>query len=232
MSLPSRNLASVSWVKNEPFLDKISAAPPLYELNDPVIRRSRRSSDSGYSTLSDNGAENANMKEDSVTGAGVSYTAQISLPLSLPAEKTMTWVPTFHSCLVSRIYTLEFSLSLTHGTIVPTTSLSLKVPIRIGVLAAGERRGNGIGPTVVVPATSEHRREDHHSRDDRGGLPPGYEVFVGAVNGRAQRRRAGYMRPTVSNPMGVVVDNVGSDGLSLTTGGDWSFGTGLIANGR
>lgn len=53
----------------------------------------------------------------------ISYTTQFSIPIQIP---TRALVPTFHSCLVSRVYTLE--LTLVSNT---STSLSLKVPLQI-----------------------------------------------------------------------------------------------------
>lgn len=56
--------------------------------------------------------------------SGTYYTAQVEIPIEIPSGKM--FVPTFHSCLVSRIYALELTLSTT-----PITSLSLKVPLQI-----------------------------------------------------------------------------------------------------
>ena len=52
------------------------------------------------------------------------YTAQVLIPISPPKNKIL--VPSFQSCLVSRIYILELSLSLPQ-----TSNVSLKVPVQI-----------------------------------------------------------------------------------------------------
>ncbi|KAL2001015.1 hypothetical protein VTN02DRAFT_2346 [Thermoascus thermophilus] len=58
------------------------------------------------------------------------YTASILVPITLPAEKT--FVPTFHSCLVSRIYTLELCVSYhTPNATVLSPTCSLKVPVQV-----------------------------------------------------------------------------------------------------
>lgn len=61
----------------------------------------------------------------------VFYTASIIVPVSLPKGKK-TFVPTFHSCLISRVYSLDLSVSYhTPNANVLAPSVSLKVPIQI-----------------------------------------------------------------------------------------------------
>jgi hypothetical protein len=70
---------------------------------------------------------------------GLFYTATILVPISLPASKK--WLPTFHSCVVSRVYKLDLSLTVhTPGTGVPSTSITLHLPIQIGACGNGNRR--------------------------------------------------------------------------------------------
>ncbi|KAJ5082991.1 hypothetical protein N7532_012034 [Penicillium argentinense] len=58
------------------------------------------------------------------------YTASVVIPVNLPASKT--FVPTFHSCLMSRTYSLDLSLSYhTPGTNVLTPTVTLRVPVQI-----------------------------------------------------------------------------------------------------
>jgi hypothetical protein len=58
------------------------------------------------------------------------YTASIIVPITLPQSKAFP--PTFHSCLVSRIYSLGISLSYCNSkpTLLPAT-LSLRVPLLV-----------------------------------------------------------------------------------------------------
>jgi Bul1 C terminus len=56
------------------------------------------------------------------------YTASIMVPLSLPASKH-TWLPTFHTCLVSRTYALSLNLAVSSGS--SSSKLELIVPIQV-----------------------------------------------------------------------------------------------------
>lgn len=65
------------------------------------------------------------------------YTAEILVPITLPMHKN--FLPTFHSCLISRSYTLSLQISAQAGGI-GGPSLHLKVPIQIA--AEGSDTGN------------------------------------------------------------------------------------------
>ncbi|KAE8348717.1 hypothetical protein BDV28DRAFT_80050 [Aspergillus coremiiformis] len=73
---------------------------------------------------------------ESLTGPSASfagetyYTASVVVPVTLP--KTKSFVPTFHSCLTSRIYCLELSISYhTPNTNILTPTTSLKIPVQL-----------------------------------------------------------------------------------------------------
>jgi hypothetical protein len=58
------------------------------------------------------------------------YTASVVIPINLPNNKT--FVPTFHSCLISRTYSFDLSLTYhTPGTNVLTPTISLRLPIQV-----------------------------------------------------------------------------------------------------
>lgn len=58
------------------------------------------------------------------------HTASIVVPITVP--KTQHLVPTFHSCLISRVYLLEFSLSYKQSDAkILTSNISLRVPIQV-----------------------------------------------------------------------------------------------------
>ena len=63
---------------------------------------------------------------------GTFYTSKILVPITLPKGKV--FVPTFHTCLISRVYTLELSLSAsapnTNSSISGST-ITLKIPLQI-----------------------------------------------------------------------------------------------------
>ena len=63
--------------------------------------------------------------------AKVFYTSQVLVPINLPMN-SKTFVPTFHSCLISRTYALDLSLSIsTVGKAVTAPTVHLKVPLQI-----------------------------------------------------------------------------------------------------
>ena len=113
--LSSRCVSTVEWEKHS------GSAPP------------RR--DSALSTIS-LANPNAPQPSDSYRG-GVYYTAHVLAPITLPRKDDGTgsskaFVPTFHSCLVSRIYALDFYLSChTPAASVTDPNVHLKLPIQI-----------------------------------------------------------------------------------------------------
>ncbi|KAL2869812.1 arrestin (or S-antigen), N-terminal domain protein [Aspergillus lucknowensis] len=73
---------------------------------------------------------------ESITGPSacfsgdVYYTASLVVPVTLPATKA--FIPTFHSCLISRVYTLELCISYhTPNMNILTPTVSLKLPIQL-----------------------------------------------------------------------------------------------------
>ena len=66
-----------------------------------------------------------------VAASQLFYTCQILVPVDLPTS-SKTFVPSFHSCLVSRVYSLDLVLSV-HGpsNSVSSPSMHLKVPLQI-----------------------------------------------------------------------------------------------------
>ena len=62
---------------------------------------------------------------------GFFYTTQVVVPVSLP-KGNKVFVPSFHSCLVSRIYALDLYLSVnTPSTTLTDPTLHLKLPIQV-----------------------------------------------------------------------------------------------------
>lgn len=121
------------------------------------------------------------------------YTASVVIPITLPTNKT--FVPTFHSCLMSRTYSLDLSLSYhTPGTNVLTPSISLRLPIQIttqpkygdslksamGVIVTQEEVDQFFQPRSVTPPVAD-------SVIDVNLAPPEYTetIALGAQSGRA-----------------------------------------------
>lgn len=63
--------------------------------------------------------------------SNVVHSTSIQFPLTLPTAKK-TFVPTFHSCIVSRVYTLHVALTVDSTT---ATKISLDLPVQITVVA-------------------------------------------------------------------------------------------------
>ena len=134
------------------------------------------------------------------------YTSQILVPISLPTS-SKTFVPTFHSCLVSRIYVLDISLSVsTVGKTISPTVMHLKLPVQVSsegnpyarptiseaeaqAIAAREADFD-LQPRSVAPPSPEYteQAENVHSmtRDARSDTtsPPMYSAVVGIALGR------------------------------------------------
>ncbi|SPN99567.1 uncharacterized protein DNG_02419 [Cephalotrichum gorgonifer] len=80
--------------------------------------------DSGYST-----EHGSSIDEDRAKPAAEpTHTAALYIPFDIPAEHK-TFLPTFHSCLVSRVYSMQ--LTLTVGP--ANTTVSLEVPVQVAV---------------------------------------------------------------------------------------------------
>lgn len=101
------------------------------------------------------------------------YTVSILVPVTLPTNRT--FVPTFHSCLVSRVYTLDLSLSYqpTSTKLPLTPSISLNIPIQIT-----SAPGNGLAALenlsdLLLPET---QIEDEYYRP-RNIAPPTEEDY-------------------------------------------------------
>jgi hypothetical protein len=137
--------------------------------------------DSGYSSEPD-----GNSHESSDRGSSKSpiyYTASLAIPFSLPTKKKL-FPPTFHSCLISRVYSVN--LTLTVGP--ANNSIQLALPLQVAVDPV---EGLGIDddlPSFDDVLAQEHEREaDEHLQPrvlrvpapefQGNSLLPGYEDF-------------------------------------------------------
>ena len=71
---------------------------------------------------------------DPCTGP-VYHATTLQLPIDIPAARKY-FVPTFHSCITSRVYTLHVSLTVAYGPATSST-ISLDLPIQVAVEAVG-----------------------------------------------------------------------------------------------
>lgn len=82
----------------------------------------------------------------------VYHTATTHIPVArLPTSKKF-FVPTFHSCIASRVYTLHVSLQVTAGGGSGSTTLSLDLPLQVGVEPPFERAGSATRPGEELPS--------------------------------------------------------------------------------
>lgn len=120
--LSSRCVEQVSWVKHLPH-------PDLSRRASTISSTSSEYSDNSHMSLK--------------TQDKAYYTAEILVPVSLPSSKT--WIPTFHSCIVSRIYSLDLTLSIhTPGAGVPASSVKICLPLQIAA------QGNRTAPVSLT----------------------------------------------------------------------------------
>jgi hypothetical protein len=91
-----------------------------------------------------------------VYSANTFYTASITVPITLP--KTKEFVPTFHSCYISRVYLLELGLSYQMPNArVFASNISLEIPVQV----TSSHRKYGISADVSAdPELSQMQTEE------------------------------------------------------------------------
>jgi hypothetical protein len=175
--LASRCVESVAWEKQLP-------------QRGMTRRRSDSSTDSSASDLSDCKLSPSDGNLDLP-----SYTASVLVPINLPANKV--WIPSFHTCITSRIYLIELSLSIhTPGAGIPSTTCVLKLPIQLAANANQTSRtsltpaeaaaelasaNTFLTPRIIEPPAEELIGGSMLIGSARSDLPPSYEVFASQI---------------------------------------------------
>ncbi|KAK4193576.1 hypothetical protein QBC35DRAFT_743 [Podospora australis] len=178
---------------NQPYLTDrrgqffMSAPLPAMTVPEQPKWTSRMSSparrDSGYGSET-SGSTQALMAKNTKNKSPVYMTSFIDVPFSLPTDKKIL-VPSFHSCIASRVYTLTLSVGIAakKGS---STTVNVTVPLQIAVKGTAEaaaRSGSGAGlPSFEEVAADEHLRPRVlHTLGDRDsaiavddGALPGY----------------------------------------------------------
>ncbi|KAI7624167.1 hypothetical protein KC346_g2340 [Hortaea werneckii] len=178
-------MANVEWTKRQ-------AEKPA----DPNARRDSATSFSGVSI------DNTPQPSDQYKGKTY-YTARLLVPITLPNHKA--FVPTFHSCLVSRQYALKLDLSISGtGGIAP--SLDLKLPIQISQ-AGRQDNHSPERPAGAPPAISSPEEEAAESEsiydffEPRSMSPPSFAASAQQQQQRQEARRQQEPRsPSASRP--------------------------------
>ena len=113
----------------------------------------------------------------SYNSSGPFYTCSILVPIDLPTNKS--FVPSFHSCLISRTYTLDVSLSI-HGPGPSNPSISLKLPVQIS--CAENPRGRAMSASEAAANALEAAEEADDVFRPRSIVPPSAMYLGGSVN--------------------------------------------------
>lgn len=129
-------------------LSSLCVASAQWELHSPntPIRR-----DSAFSTVS----KPTIPEPSSSYGGRTFYTAQILVPITLP-KGNKVFVPSFHSCLISRLYALDFHLAIKAPSATMTApTMHIKVPIQISMAAKPDARPSISAQEAEAIATRE-----------------------------------------------------------------------------
>ncbi|KAF4587318.1 arrestin [Ophiocordyceps camponoti-floridani] len=138
------NLGSRSVYTANPSLSYTTTTTLFCDAHPSPIWHQRNTSgrrDSGYSSFGvDEDASDTDRSNGHIRGlAGarvrrsrrcpIRHSAVIEIPFTVPMSNRKIFLPTFHSCLISRTYTLHISLSVGPAN----TTFNLAVPLQIGV---------------------------------------------------------------------------------------------------
>ncbi|KAK5998270.1 hypothetical protein PT974_00644 [Cladobotryum mycophilum] len=132
----------------------------------PTLRR-----DSGYSStmadedLSETDASNGRSRRGSRAGnskksrwSPIKYTTDLEIPFTIPTLTKKFFIPSFHSCLISRTYTLQLSLSVG-----PTgTAVTLSIPFQVGVEMIHEPHGSELPSFESLMAQADEEETEAH----------------------------------------------------------------------
>ncbi|KAK3900139.1 hypothetical protein C8A05DRAFT_36230 [Staphylotrichum tortipilum] len=136
---------------------------PAWTPSPPAVTARR---DSGYGSDSSPPPSPRSHRQSLDCGAaGQQHTTTLTIPLSLPTDKK-TLIPTFHSCIASRVYTVQLTLALASrgGSV---NNVTLTVPLQIAVdgtsvVGAEEVVGGLVGG--ALPPSFEEAAADEHLR--------------------------------------------------------------------
>lgn len=176
LALSNMCVSSVEWRRHEGWESPISRRDSALSTISTMTT----------ATISSNTASAASIPDPSANYKGRSfYTATVLVPLTLPTNKH--FVPTFHTCLVSRVYGIHLGLSC--GPI--GSSLTLKLPVQIsseGSVGSAERRRRSVWVDEAImevdeafePRNTGPPPEEYLGQSQLGGEAndlPGYSMF-------------------------------------------------------
>ena len=158
--------------------------PDSTPMAQDMVRRDSGVSDNAFTSDSERAFAAGVLPPSKDYKQGRFYTAQILVPITLPFNKN--FIPTFHSCLISRTYTLSLKMAA------QGLSLSLKVPVQVCAQGseAGMRnaRARSVEETVLrqisessIPRSVSSFVTDVQRSgvmDGRDELPPDYAAWT------------------------------------------------------
>ncbi|CAI6339629.1 unnamed protein product [Periconia digitata] len=186
VSLSNMCVASAQWTKHS----AAESPPPV----DNCTQQRRDSGISDTTTPPGLGPNNPAIISPSKNYQnGDFYTASIVVPITMPNNKN--FIPTFHTCLISRMYTLIMSLSV-HGPGVSDPTLTMRVPLQ--VCARGSEAGNEnararraeVGVLEEVGRLFTPRNVLQPPTSNAADAPPEYMLADVPVTPRAGRNNA------------------------------------------
>lgn len=123
---------------------------------------SRASSERRKKSSSSSSRRHSRQQSESSAGASggspIFHTAVLQIPIVLPIDRK-TFIPTFHSCIASRVYTVQVSLNVSVGS--ATTTISLTLPIQVGIEAEMQQAYGGMGLPSFETAVAEAEADAH-----------------------------------------------------------------------
>jgi hypothetical protein len=175
--LSSLCIASAHWEKHDAGSNPLAAN---------FMRRDSGISDCSTTSESEEAFATGILPASNDYNGSTFYTTQVLVPITLPT--TRNFLPTFHSCLISRTYALALQLSV-HGS----SGINLKVPIQI--CAQGSDTGienararsveedalrsatDMLAPRSIAPPANfgASRSSSVGTRED---MPPDYSAFA------------------------------------------------------
>ncbi|KAK3487831.1 uncharacterized protein B0T23DRAFT_446731 [Neurospora hispaniola] len=144
--------------------------PPLSSSSPPPTTSSMPSSRSSFSSTK---------KAKPSSSSSIYLTSTLSIPLSLPLDRR-TFIPTFHSCIASRVYTLSLSVTAAiAGSTSASTTFSLTLPLQVAVEWDPEQqeqqRVDGQGLPHFESLYGTNGTNGTHGTTGMGGMEGGME---------------------------------------------------------
>jgi hypothetical protein len=136
--------------------------PPTTLAQQPAWTPLLSRRDSGYADASSDSSSDSPPSPKTTTNTDRAHTTTLTIPLALPTDRK-TFAPTFHSCIASRVYTVQLTVQLsTKGS---TGSVSVVVPLQVAFDSPassspspsrdGDGEAQGAAAVVVAPGGVE-----------------------------------------------------------------------------